>query len=40
MEATGINLDYMLIVFGLPLLLLIGTVFYLRRRKQSGNTDQ
>ena len=40
MEATEINLGYVLIVFGLPLLLLIGAIFYLRRKKQSGKTEQ
>ncbi len=40
MEAVGINLGYVLVVFGLPILLLIGIAVYLRRRNQSNNTDQ
>lgn len=40
MEATGINLGYMLVVFGLPILLLISVFLYLRRKKQSGKLDQ
>jgi len=40
MEATGINLGYVLIVFGLQILLLIGAIFYLRRRNQSSKIDQ
>ena len=40
MEAAGINLVYVVIVFGLPILLLIGAVLYLRRKNQSSKTDQ
>jgi LPXTG-motif cell wall-anchored protein len=39
MEATGINLGYVMIVFGLPILSLIGIVVYLRKRNQSDKTE-